>query len=582
MAYETPLTIVEVIKNISNNRYVLPSIQREFVWSTSQIERLFDSLMQEYPIGTFLFWEVAKEKYQEYDFYKFIQNYHEIYSHNEKADLRGEENITAILDGQQRLTSLYIGLKGSYAYKLPHKHKKSWGAFPKRRLYLNILEPASDDNEYEFSFLTEDEAQNTEKKYWFEVGNILDMQTVGDVLDYVENNILYKTYTVEQSRFARDTLARLQEVIHKQNIISYYREKSEQLDKVLNIFIRVNSGGTVLSYSDLLLSVASAQWESDAREQITDLVDELNAIGMGFNVNKDFVLKAALVLCDIKNVKFKVDNFNKTNMAIIEENWKSLRKALFQAVRLIASFGYSRETLKSNNSIIPIAYYLRMIGLPDNFEVSSSTVENRKKIKNWLIRALLKGSFGNGPDAVLTHMREILKENGDKEFPLEKIIDSFKGTPKSITFTEDDIDEYLLKKKYGSQEVLSILMLLYPALDFSNKFHIDHMYPKSKFNRRNLIAKGVISSEIPSYLECANDIGNLQLLPANANIVKQNKDFDVWLREEYQTKEEMKQYQSTHWLPSDQYSYYTYSNYLNFISQRKKLMKFGLKKILLS
>ena len=108
------------------------------------------------------------------------------------------------------------------------------------------------------------------------------------------------------------------------------------------------------------------------------------------------------------------------------------------------------------------------------------------------------------------------------------------------------------------------------------------MYPKSKFNRRNLIAKGVISSEIPFYLECANDIGNLQLLPANANIVKQNKDFDVWLREEYQTKEEMKQYQSTHWLPSDQYSYYTYSNYLNFISQRKKLMKFGLKKILLS
>ena len=181
------------------------------------------------------------------------------------------------------------------------------------------------------------------------------MQTVGDVLDYVENNILYKTYTVEQSRFARDTLARLQEVIHKQNIISYYREKSEQLDKVLNIFIRVNSGGTVLSYSDLLLSVASAQWESDAREQITDLVDELNAIGMGFNVNKDFVLKAALVLCDIKNVKFKVDNFNKTNMAIIEENWKSVRKALFQAVRLIASFGYSRETLKSNNSIIPIS-----------------------------------------------------------------------------------------------------------------------------------------------------------------------------------------------------------------------------------
>ena len=76
MAYETPLTIAEIIKDISNNKYVLPSIQREFVWSTTQIERLFDSLMQEYPIGAFLFWEISKDKYQDYDFYKFLQNYH--------------------------------------------------------------------------------------------------------------------------------------------------------------------------------------------------------------------------------------------------------------------------------------------------------------------------------------------------------------------------------------------------------------------------------------------------------------------------------------------------------------------------
>ena len=55
MAYEIPLTIFEVVQDVSANRYILPSIQREFTWSTSQIERLFDSLMQEYPIGAFLF-----------------------------------------------------------------------------------------------------------------------------------------------------------------------------------------------------------------------------------------------------------------------------------------------------------------------------------------------------------------------------------------------------------------------------------------------------------------------------------------------------------------------------------------------
>ena len=77
MAYETPLTIAEIVNDISANKYVLPSIQREFVWGTPQIERLFDSIMQGYPIGTFLFWELTNEQITSYTFYSFLQNYHE-------------------------------------------------------------------------------------------------------------------------------------------------------------------------------------------------------------------------------------------------------------------------------------------------------------------------------------------------------------------------------------------------------------------------------------------------------------------------------------------------------------------------
>ncbi|XVG95207.1 DUF262 domain-containing protein [Eubacteriales bacterium KG125] len=85
MAYQTPLTIAKVIKDISSNRYVLPSIQREYVWDAEQIETLFDSLMREYPIGTFLFWQIDKEHVQDYDFYDFMKNYHEVKNrHNEK------------------------------------------------------------------------------------------------------------------------------------------------------------------------------------------------------------------------------------------------------------------------------------------------------------------------------------------------------------------------------------------------------------------------------------------------------------------------------------------------------------------
>ena len=58
MAYETPLTIANVIEDISRNRYILPSIQREYVWDTTQIETLFDSLMRGYPIGALVLCQV--------------------------------------------------------------------------------------------------------------------------------------------------------------------------------------------------------------------------------------------------------------------------------------------------------------------------------------------------------------------------------------------------------------------------------------------------------------------------------------------------------------------------------------------
>lgn len=152
------------------------------------------------------------------------------------------------------------------------------------------------------------------------------------------------------------------------------------MDTVLQIFIRVNSGGTILSYSDLLLSIASAQWkELDARKEITDFVDEINSIGYGFNVNKDFVLKASLVLSDFRDIAFKVDNFNKTNMLKIEQNWQTIIKSVALAFQLVASFGFSRENLTSNNAVIPIAYYLMTIGNPPSFVTSTSTTSNRIK-----------------------------------------------------------------------------------------------------------------------------------------------------------------------------------------------------------
>lgn len=116
MSFEKPITIKEAVDNINKKKFLLPAIQREFVWSTEQIELLFDSLMRGFPIGSFLFWQVEKEECKVYQYYEFIRNYHERdNTHNPKADTKGDEGLLAIIDGQQRLTAFYLGLKGSYA-----------------------------------------------------------------------------------------------------------------------------------------------------------------------------------------------------------------------------------------------------------------------------------------------------------------------------------------------------------------------------------------------------------------------------------------------------------------------------------
>lgn len=583
MAYETPLTIAEVMQDISNNKYVLPSIQREYVWDSEQIETLFDSLMRGYPISTFLFWEINKEHITDYDFYGFINNYHENKgTHNKKVDLRGSDGVTAVLDGQQRLTSLYMGLKGTYAYKLKYMARNNHNAYPVRKLYLNLLGAAQDsDNEYDFRFLTDKEIENNQDVFWFEVGHILDMSAEGDVFMFVNEHISYSDkfeYSKGQSRYAINTLSRLYNVIHKDGIVSYYREKSVELDKVLNIFIRVNSGGTKLSYSDLLLSIASAQWEKhDAREEITDFVDYINSIGDGFRINKDFVLKTALVLSDFTDIAFKVDNFNKSNMMKIEDNWDNIKIAITQAINLVSSFGYSGETLSSNNALIPIAYYLLKMGMPSNFISSSSTKDNRSKIKKWLIQSLLKRAFSGQPDSVLRPIRDVIRNESSNNFPYDALVDRFKGTSKSIQFTNDDVEQ-LLKLQYGKSDTLSVLMLLYPSLDFSNKFHEDHMYPKSKFKKPYLRKMGISEDKLDEYIGCINEISNLQLLAAQRNEEKNDTDFDIWFNRQYLTDSEKIQYRTINYLPELEYSY---DNFLKFIEERRGLLRKELEKVLM-
>ena len=577
MSFQTPITVKAAVENIHLKKYLLPAIQRELVWSTQQIERLFDSLMRDYPVGSFLFWYVEKRRTKNYQFYEFIRDYHERdSSHNPKANVSGQDDITAILDGQQRLTSLYIGLKGSYAYKERMKRWENNSAFPQRKLYLNLLRRCSEEDdrdlEYDFRFLSDNEAkkkneENKDEDYWFKVGDILNFKEDYEINAYlIENKLM--SLAPEKSLFANRTLFRLYSVIHKEKVINYFLEEDEELDKVLNIFIRVNSGGTPLSYSDLLLSIASAQWqEKDAREEITGFVDEIRNTGDGFNFDKDFVLKSCLVLCDFTDIAFKVDNFNKANMLTIEDKWNSITEAIRLAVTLVSAYGYNRDTLTSNNALIPISYYLLKKGTPSNFVQSSHFQLDREKIQKWLTHSLLKRVFSGQPDNVLRPIRQVLEKNGDS-FPLNEIAEEFKGKPKSIGFTDDEIQN-LFFYRYGGAYTFSTLALLYPTLDFRNKFHQDHIFPKSFFTRKRLSRKGISESSLDVYMRNFDYLANLQLLEGIPNIEKSNQDFKEWLFENYPNEQARKDYMNKHYIPDVDLNL---DNFETFITERKKLI----------
>jgi len=578
MGIQTPITVSKAIENIQSHDYILPAVQREFVWSSEQIEKLFDSLMRDYPIGSFLLWHIKPEYVKSFQFYRFMDYFHKRdYRHNEPIELIGEKPRIAILDGQQRLTALNIGLKGWYADKLPYYRWNNEHAYPRRYLYLNLMAKPNSENDmaYDFKMLREDDAiQRDESNFWFKVGDILNFSNMQDAFRFCVKNGLVK----QDLEYPSDTILKLWQIMIEKPVISYFLEEENDLNKVLNIFIRVNSAGTPLSYSDMLLSIATAQWKSfDARDEIYDLVDDLNnALDEKFNFTKDYILKASLLLSDIRGIEFKVENFNRDNMLNIENQWNKIKEALMTTTKLLASWGYNRDTLASNNAVIPLAYYIIKKGNPISFISSSVYLSDREKMKRWLMRVLLKQTFSGQPDNVLRTIRQVI--SGKDSFPEADIYEAFKGTAKSMAFDEPQI-EALLDSSYGEPTTFTILALLYPWLNFDQHFHIDHVFPRSMFNPRRLRKLNIPEDQWHKWLDHKDHLGNLQLLQGKQNLNKADKEFEKWLCESRPQPQSLALYKEQHMIPDIELSF---KNFAAFFERRTEIIKKKLTELLCS
>jgi len=526
------MNIADVVMNRINRDYVLPSIQREFVWlknpKEQKIEKLFDSIMQEYPFGTILAWRVKKELKKtriHWEIYNFVQKYDTENPHNIVGKLNGYSIVYLILDGQQRLTSLYLGLTGHYS-TLSHTKKHTY------TLYLNLVSDIEYDQDndygmkYDFQFI--EKPKNDATHLWYEVGKILDYHNkkFTDLLnDYesVVKGIITDPGKIQQ---ARDTLSLLHlRICGDSNVLEVKEISIEDDDeKVLNIFVRTNDGGIKLEKSNLLLSYMEYDRNLfqplGARKEITQFTDELNSESLHqpkYNFRIDDVLKATLVLSDIE-VQYKLKNFNTDNLLRISDSWESIKKYLGMTRDLVAKYGFASKNIVSYNSLIPIAYYLQIMNKKSSFVPSTTItdIEEKNEIVRWFVISQLSGSFGGSSDTTLKVVRDLL--NQGKKFNQINL---------GKTIERDDIEKWVETERYNSRYSHLLLMLL-SETKYWDDCHQDHIFPISKFNPQQYNALKLKKGQKEYYDKYANSLYNLHLLNPSVNIKKSADDFIDW------------------------------------------------------
>ncbi|OAV61796.1 hypothetical protein A6F49_07835 [Enteractinococcus helveticum] len=578
MGHKVPMTIATALHQIQNRQLILPAIQREYVWKPSQVIRVFDSVMRGYPIGSFLSWKVLPETVNKFRFYGFMKDYSAFDNrHNPVIDIPADREVIAILDGQQRLTSLNIGLRGTYAYK---NHggwaNKPW-SYPERRLHVNLAEEAPENElglKYHFQFLTKDDverAANDPNKQWLPVPEIFE---ASDTSAFIQ---LLARHGVGNDPDASALASKLWEAVHKTASLHFYEEDDQDIERVLDIFVRVNSGGTVLSYSDLLLSIATAQWEGDARAAVHGLVDSLNQTGNGFNFTRDTILKSGLVMADVGDIGFKVRNFTTANMAKLEAGWDAMSSSLHVAVGLLSDFGLSGGSLTADSVLIPVAYYVHQRGLDHSYRESPKTRNDRETLRSWVLRSLIvRGVWGSGLDTLLRDLREVIKSQGDSSFPVVAIERAMSVRGKPLTVTDALIDD-ILSLKYGKARTFAVLAALFPHVDTRNQFHIDHVFPATLLDKRSLRREKCgdgtprfTPEQIDELIDRRDRLPNLQLLPGLENIGKSAKAPDGWLAEEYSQPENHSAFLARNALPQSLPSSVT--EFMSFYDDRSVIL----------
>ncbi|GHQ01169.1 hypothetical protein JP0054_13660 [Helicobacter pylori] len=419
-------------------------------------------------------------------------------------------------------------------------------------MYLNLKHQPNMDNpedNYQFEFHAKVPA-NDEKHFWFKVGDILGLES--GVLNYVQK---HQEHGLEENEL--NLLEKLKDAFHTKQLISFFEEKEKNLNKVLNIFIRVNSGGVKLSYSDLLMSILTASFSSNIREKMNELVDALKDKGFP-NVEQDQVLKTYLLLIG-KDTTFELKSFNKNNIKKIEENWEKITESIYNAAKLLETFGYAGY-LGSAYILSTLAYFY--------FLKQKIDKNDEEQALKFVRNAQIMGYFSGSTDTKLSIIAHSIKEARAFEAFNHNLA---KHQTCPLKITNDAIEGMVFFNSHT--RVFPVLQILYPNLNYkTTTFHIDHIYPKSKFKKEN-------EKLDKDFYECWNHLYNLQLLEGQENSAKKDKDPEVWLKEECKNEQAIEEYKKRNYI--DPKLKLEWENIKEFRKKREEAIIERLKEVLL-
>lgn len=527
----------------SGGGFWLPNIQRPFVWREDQIERLFDSIMREYPISTLLVWRTKSPIRRR----KFIDNYK--YSLKLTDFYVPEDNKVKllVLDGQQRLQSLFIGLKGSYE---------------KRELFFDVLSGdivTPEDIRYRFKFLD----ANTASFPWIKFKDIV---FATKPLGQIKRGIVSKeniTLTDEKTERLDENLQRalqqfcFDDVLVYQELDGVDNPDTYKEDDVVEIFIRANAGGTKLGKSDLLFSLLIARWE-DADENLESLLEELNRSGYDFT--RDFILKTCLTLLN-KGAQYEVSKFRDevTREAIINE-WGKISNAIKDVKDFLFGKTFLRtdRALPSYLSLIPLIYF--RYHFPDKWRTAEG-------IDDYILRTLLTGAFSGTPDNLIDKCTRAIAEDGN--FDVKQIFGIILADGRSLEITKDTV----LNQSYGSKNIHLIFNLWYKDFNYSPSYNnslpqVDHIFPQSLLRSVKDKNPETGKMNILHYKGWERDqIANCMLLTAEENGAGGKKDTppETWFMDKSDS------YLNKHLIPKDK-NLWKLENFTQFIECRKAMI----------